>query len=232
MKKSMKKKIAISTLALSVFGSGVYAGTVVKTYKTPRGDFATVEKEEIHKNRISLEVDGKQVKKPTWYVDGTTYVPLRDAAEMLGAEVLYDSKTMGAKITKMPLHNEQQVIKKSQLPYTLYSSSTGIVVTIVSINETSDTTTFKVKVTNNGDRDADLSSGSWDLYADNTLVDYLGKDDYLNSFNYSGIKSGQTVEGEIYFDALPSSSRSIILTPFVSNNYHDERFNLRLDLDS
>ncbi|OLN21691.1 hypothetical protein BTO30_13380 [Domibacillus antri] len=232
MKKSLKQKVVISSLALSVFGSGVYAGTVVKTYKTPRGDFATVEKEEIHKNRISLEVDGGKVKKPTWYVDGTTYVPLRDAAEMLGAEVLYDPITMGAKITNKPQHTEQEIIKKSDLPYTLHSSLTGMTITIISISEINNTTAFKIKITNNGNRNAFLRASSWSFYADNMLVDYLGKDDYLDSFDYNGIKVGQTVEGEIYFDSLPSVNNSIILTPYVSNNYNDEKFTLHLDLDS
>lgn len=100
MKKKFLGKVIVGTLALSLFGSGVYAGTVIKTYKTVRGDFATVEKEEVHKNRIAINVDGTKMKTKSWYANGVTYVPMREAAEALGAEVIYDSKTQTAKISK------------------------------------------------------------------------------------------------------------------------------------
>lgn len=37
--KKRAKRIVSATLALSLFGSVVYAGTVLQTYKTARGDF-------------------------------------------------------------------------------------------------------------------------------------------------------------------------------------------------
>lgn len=94
------KWVLSSALALSLFGSGVYAGTVLQTYKTVRGDFATVEREDVHKNRIALTVDGVKASKPTWYANDTTYVPLRDAAELLSVNVNYNRTTMTAELTK------------------------------------------------------------------------------------------------------------------------------------
>ncbi|GEM_PF-2422291 len=95
----MYKKILVSVMALGLFSTGVYAGTVIGQYKTPRGNFATIEKEEIHKNRIGITVNGKKVDSNSWYSEEEkTFVKLRDVAEMLGAEVVYNEKTMSADI--------------------------------------------------------------------------------------------------------------------------------------
>jgi len=94
----IKKKILVGTIGLTLFTSGALAGTVIQSYKTPRGNMATVEKEEIHKNRIGITVNGQKVKKDTWYSNDVTYAPLRDVSEILGAEVKYNSKTMAADI--------------------------------------------------------------------------------------------------------------------------------------
>lgn len=94
----IKKKVLAGTIGLTLFTSGALAGTVIQSYKTPRGNIATVEKEEIHKNRIGITVNGQKVKKDTWYSNNVTYAPLRDVSEILGAEVKYNSKTMSADI--------------------------------------------------------------------------------------------------------------------------------------
>jgi len=96
----MKKKVIILlSVLLLTFSAGTYAGTIIKSYKTPRGNTATIEKEEIHKNRIGMVVNGKTVNSPTIYFGGTTYVPLRAVSENLGASVQYDSSKMVANIT-------------------------------------------------------------------------------------------------------------------------------------
>lgn len=82
-----------------MFTSGVYAGTVIKSYKTPRGNMATVEKMDMHKGRVGLTINGEKILKETLYISSTTYVPLRAVSEMLGAEVVYNNKTMAADIT-------------------------------------------------------------------------------------------------------------------------------------
>ncbi|MBT2641698.1 hypothetical protein J7I80_05645 [Bacillus sp. ISL-41] len=95
----MNKKIILSVLILFLIGgTAAYAGQVIKTYKTVRGTTATIEAEEVHKGRIGLTVNGAKVNKPTWYAGATTYVPLRDVAEMLGATVNYNSNTQSADI--------------------------------------------------------------------------------------------------------------------------------------
>ncbi|WP_243355857.1 copper amine oxidase N-terminal domain-containing protein [Bacillus litorisediminis] len=93
------KTIAGVLVGLSIFSTGVYAGTVIEQYKTPRGNYAVVEQEEIHKNRIGITVNGQEISKDTWYSDGVTYAPIRDVAELLGAEVVYNSSTWSADIT-------------------------------------------------------------------------------------------------------------------------------------
>lgn len=113
-----KKSLISGALGLAVLsgGIGVYAGTVIDQYKTPRGNIATVEKEDVHKNRIALKVNGKAVSKSTWYSNDTTYVPIRDVAEMLGASVNYSSATMSADIiTSSKLLNLLGI--KLQVPY-------------------------------------------------------------------------------------------------------------------
>ncbi|KMY54345.1 hypothetical protein AC623_10725 [Bacillus sp. FJAT-27231] len=220
MKKKMLGKIAVGTLAFSLFGSGVYAGTVVKSYKTPRGDMATVEKEEVHKNRIALEVDGKKVKKSTLYLNGTTYVPLRDTAELLGAKVDYDSKTMAAKIKSSSPHNEQKIIKKSELPYTITSINQDysfyMVVTIESIEEVNDKTVARIKVTNKSPKNYSFyfDESHWTLYADNKSLGGTDFDDYLKTISYvssGGMPANKTMEGNITFPKVPAGTKSVMI---------------------
>ena len=93
------KKIAAGTLALTLFGGAcVYAGTVIDRYKTPRGNIATVETENVHKNRIGITVNGEAVTSNTIYFNNTTYAPIREVATMLNASVNYNSRTMSADI--------------------------------------------------------------------------------------------------------------------------------------
>lgn len=48
--------------------------------------------------RVKLMVNGEAVDKETMLYDGTTYIPLRAAAETLGMEVTYDDETKTAYI--------------------------------------------------------------------------------------------------------------------------------------
>jgi hypothetical protein len=95
------KKIAlVGGMCVGLFSTGVYAGTVIDQYKTPRGTWATVENEKIHKNRIAVTVNGQPLKSNTWYHDEEkTFVRLREVAELLGAEVKYNAETMTAEIS-------------------------------------------------------------------------------------------------------------------------------------
>jgi Copper amine oxidase N-terminal domain len=70
----MKKKILLSTVGAAVitasFAGGIYAASALK-----------------------LVVNGVQSKETPKVINNRTYVPLRAAAEMLGAEVNWDAKT-------------------------------------------------------------------------------------------------------------------------------------------
>lgn len=96
----ISRKILVSTLGVCLLSGsiGVYAGTVIESYKTPRGNIATVESEKVHKNRIGISENGKEIKQETWYANNTIYAPLREVAESLGATVNYNEKTMSADI--------------------------------------------------------------------------------------------------------------------------------------
>lgn len=96
----LSKKILVGTVGACLLsgGIGVYAGTVIESYKTPRGNIATVEQENVHKNRIGITVNGKVIKQDTWYANSATYAPLRAVAESLGATVNYNAQTMSADI--------------------------------------------------------------------------------------------------------------------------------------
>ena len=126
----MKKKILIGTIGFSLFATGAYAGTIIDSYKTPRGNTATIEKEEIHKNRIGVTVNGKAIKSNTWYdPEEKTFVPLREIAEMLGAEVSYNSKTMAADIITKDAPPTTSDVGKSR------SNAAGIGQKVVIISE-------------------------------------------------------------------------------------------------
>ena len=57
-----------------------------------------MEQENIHKNRIGITVNGKEIKPDTWYANGVTYAPIREVANMLGASVEYNGTTQSADI--------------------------------------------------------------------------------------------------------------------------------------
>ncbi|MFK2825556.1 stalk domain-containing protein [Bacillus sp. B190/17] len=98
-KETVKGMIIGSVLTAGLGSGAAYAGTVIHQYKTPRGNTAAVEEENVHKNRIGVTVNGQAVNSDTWYHDsGKTFVQLRDVAEMLGAKVNYNSKTMSAEL--------------------------------------------------------------------------------------------------------------------------------------
>jgi hypothetical protein len=115
------KKILIGTLMTTLMAGGVAsAGKVISQYKTPRGNIATVEQEKVHKNRIGITVNGKAIKKETWYHEsGVTFIPMREVSELLGAKVNYNSKTMSADIT-LPKGTTTQDLNNLQAYSQLY----------------------------------------------------------------------------------------------------------------
>lgn len=75
----MKKKMIIGAtiIALLSGGSGVFAGTLIKQGKTPRGNQYFVEKESIEKNKYQVSVNGKVIPGAIISQGKTIYVPLK-----------------------------------------------------------------------------------------------------------------------------------------------------------
>ena len=127
------KKVLVSTIGacLLTSGIGVYAGTVLERYKTARGNIATVEPENVHKNRIGITVNGKKLSSDTWYANGVTYAPMREVANMLGASVNYNSTTQSADIvTESELLNLLGI----KIRTTYYGNNQSIKFTITDFN--------------------------------------------------------------------------------------------------
>lgn len=75
----MKKKMIIGAtiIALLSGGSGVFAGSLIKQGKTPRGNHYSVEKEELEKNKFQVSVNGKVISNTIISQGKTIYVPLK-----------------------------------------------------------------------------------------------------------------------------------------------------------
>jgi ribosomal protein S19 len=84
MKKTIKLIICIAVITILLI-STVFAAEAKKTI-------------EVLMNTVNLTVNGKEVNADTIVYNGTTYVPLRAAAEMLGKEVGWDQTTQTASL--------------------------------------------------------------------------------------------------------------------------------------
>ena len=75
------------------------------------------QKIEVMLNSVNLAVNGKSVKADNILYKGTTYVPLRAVAEMLGKDVGWDQKTNTAsindKVEETPVTKEKNPVKNS-----------------------------------------------------------------------------------------------------------------------
>lgn len=85
MKKEVKGFIMGVVLTALLMGTVVFADGVTRTI-------------EVVLNSVKLTVNGQKVAADTILYNGTTYVPLRTTAEMLGKEVGWDSTTNTASI--------------------------------------------------------------------------------------------------------------------------------------
>jgi len=74
----MKNKLLIGALVLAVLScsGGVYAGTLIKKDKTPRGNYYSVEKETIENNKYEVNLDGKSLGD-TISENGKIYVNIK-----------------------------------------------------------------------------------------------------------------------------------------------------------
>lgn len=89
---------------------GFILGAILVTILTSTALGAGVRKTiEVSFNTVNLTVNGKKVDADTILYKGTTYVPLRAAAEMLGKEVGWDSETKTASINDKKVVIEENV---------------------------------------------------------------------------------------------------------------------------
>lgn len=92
---------------------GFVLGVIITTMLMSTALGAQVKKNiEVIYNSVNLTVNGKKVNADNILYDGTTYVPLRAMAEMLGKEVGWDQKTNTASI------NDKGVVKEEPKPST------------------------------------------------------------------------------------------------------------------
>lgn len=92
-------------------------------------------------NEVKLVVDGKSVNKETLLYNGTTYVPLRAAAEALGQEVNYDADTKTAYIGAIT--NNTATIPKS---YSMSNPAPIGTMQTVTVDNYFDKYTMEIKV--------------------------------------------------------------------------------------
>lgn len=79
-------------------------------------------------NKVSIFVDGTIVPSDTLLYNGTTYVPLRSAAEILGKEVSYDAETSTAYIGKVPnFNNTNSIASQEKIPKVKVNEMTHLI---------------------------------------------------------------------------------------------------------
>lgn len=163
--------------------------------------------------KIKLFVDGKEVVRETLLYNGTTYVPLRDAAEMLGKAVTYDANTYSAYIGIAPQISSNKVSNKyyDEVPWALdVASFTNLILTSKIPSETGCTYTYTYNNSSDGDGLEDYSRAVKALG-----FEYMEATDSICMF--TKIENG--VGYDIMFTFL-SSERKIIVTAetFVPKN--------------
>lgn len=105
MKKELKGFVVGVIITVMLMSTVVFAGGVKQ-------------KIEVMLNSVNLAVNGKPVKADNILYKGTTYVPLRAVAEMLGKDVGWDQKTNTASINdKVSGKKEGIPIKVEEVPY-------------------------------------------------------------------------------------------------------------------
>ncbi|MBQ7266433.1 MAG: copper amine oxidase N-terminal domain-containing protein [Firmicutes bacterium] len=136
MKKNIKKykKVLITALLTLLAVGSVSAFDGGKTVK-------------VVFNAIKLNVDGKNLNKETLLYEGITYIPLRSAAEALGAKVEYDEEEKTAYITS---RKEEAVTEgsKTERDRPLFSEANNITVQMSISDKSSGYRTIDAKVNN------------------------------------------------------------------------------------
>lgn len=96
------KRISIPVIALTFLTGTVFGGSVKS-------------KIDVVFNSINIKVNGKKIKTPNILYNETTYVPLREVAEMLGKEVDWDQSNRTAIIDDKEYINDN--LNDSEMKY-------------------------------------------------------------------------------------------------------------------
>lgn len=218
----MKKKVIACVVGVCVLcgGMGTYAGTVIEQYKTARGTTAIVEQENVHKNRIAIEVDGKSVKTDSWYANDVTYIPLREVSNLLGAKVEYVSKTQTAKITSGEQTNPTNPTQLSQ-------TIKGITIQIDKVIQDSDSLKIYISYKNNTSKQVMTGDSLSKIVASGKQFEYdldFNFDRYYETnvpHAADFIEPGVTETSVIFFKPISANTINIVLNA----NFEQFRFN-------
>lgn len=219
----MKKRAIAGFLSVGILfgGAGVYAGTVIDQYQTNRGTTAVVEREDIHKNRIGVEVNGKTVKTDTWYANGVSYVPLREVSNLLGANVDYNQANQSAKITTAG----QQT--PAPAPSATSQTIKGVTVQIDKVVQDSDSLKVYVTYINNSNEDISPAESLSRIVANGTQYEYDSDFNWDRYYDKDvphadhSLEPGVTDQSIIFFKPIAESSINITL----KTNFETYRFN-------
>lgn len=219
----MKKTVLAGFLGVSLLfgGAGVYAGTLIDQYKTNRGTTATVEREDIHKNRIGIEVNGKAIKTDSWYANGVTYIPLREVSNLLGATVDYNTSTQTAKINS----TGQQT--PAPAPSATTQTINNVTVTIDKVVQDADSLKIYVTYKNNSGEEIVTGDSLSKIVSNGKQTEYDSDFNFARWYNKpvshaaDFIEPGVTEQSVIFFPPVQSTTINIVL----GANWEDYRFN-------
>lgn len=166
-----------------------------------------------------LIVNGKTSNADFKIINGTTYVPLRVAADLFGAQLTYspgvitlntnNSSSGESSSSSLPTQtaSTKTVIGASDLPYTIKAKN-GMALTINSYSASTNGVSINVTVTNNSQTSdkGDLMTSTWEIYDGKNTLKFVDQDRLF--WDTNNIYSGQSVTGTLKFDGLSSSSVS------------------------
>jgi hypothetical protein len=167
-------------------------------------------------NTVNLEVNGEKVGTDNILYKGTTYVPLRSAAEMLDKEVTWDQETMTAGINDPEFE-----------PSPLTQTINGVKVKINKVTQDADSLKVYVTYINKSNEEAMtgdslakiVSAGTQYTYESDFNFDRWYEKDIPHAAGF--IEPTVTEESVIFFKPVSSETINIVLNA----NWEDYRFN-------
>ncbi|WP_304459455.1 hypothetical protein [Alicyclobacillus sendaiensis] len=169
----------------------------------------------------SITVNGnKATTVPTLSYGGTTYVSvpgLEQALQTAGMSPSWSHNTLSLSSPQYLLSNASGATEKisvSQLPFT-FQATDGTVITVQSVNATSNGTVIQITLANNGKgqgesglacfQDSSLAAGGQGL----KLIDDADNDDNadISTINlYSNLNPGESIQDTLTYEPLPAGA--------------------------